>query len=290
MMQDGRSDIHNTPVIATSLHTDGAAFFLTAVETGRNKKTAAYCTSVAQDAITLAEEDYGCKVIGVVTDNEKKMDVMKTNLKEADPNLSVYGCSAYWLNLIGQDITPSQVISQVVEVNKYFRNHHVPGALLSEISGSVKPLLQAETRWNSQLRSIETFIRSRPFMMLIMSQNEELKETRIRNIFHSVGLFNEAKNLHTPLHPIPAASDKLQSDSATIADACETWIYLLYSTELEPYRAKEDKRFRQAVFRGNKLAPDHINSAQVILLECNAEFYSLPLPKALTHQSVIEKN
>ena len=170
MMQGGWSDIHNTPVIATSLHTEGAASQLLK----QGQKSAAYCTSVAQDATTLAEEDYGCKVIGVVTDNEKKMDVMKANLKEADPNLSVNGCSAHWLNLLGHDITPSQVISQVVEVNKYLRNHHVPGALLSEIPGSVKPQLPAETRWNSQLKCIETFIRNRPFMMLIVAQNEEL--------------------------------------------------------------------------------------------------------------------
>ena len=36
-------------------------------------------------------------------------------------------------NLLGQDITPAQVINQLVEINKYFRNHHIPGALLSEI-------------------------------------------------------------------------------------------------------------------------------------------------------------
>ena len=311
MMQDGWSDIHNAPVIATSLHSEGLAYFLLAVDTGTNKKTAAYCTSIAKDAMTLAQEEYGCKVIGIVTDNEKKMEVMKTSLKEADQNLSVYGCSAHWLNLLGQDITPSQVISQVVEVSKHFRNHHVPGTLLNEISGSVKPQLPAETRCNSQLKCIETFIRNRPFMMLIVAQNEELIETRIQKILHNVGLFNEVKNLHTQLHPISAALDKLQSDSATIADACETWLDLLQSTELEPYCETVDKRFRQAmtpthylanllhpVFRGKKLDSDHINSAQEMMLEQNADVVpellsfmsnSITLPKALTHQSVIEK-
>ena len=100
---------------------------------------------------------------------EKKMEVMKQNLKEADPDLTVYGCSAHWLYLLGQDITPSQVINQVVEVNKYFRNHHVPGALLSEMSGSVKPQFPNDKRWNSQLKCIETFIRNRPFMMIIVA-------------------------------------------------------------------------------------------------------------------------
>jgi tRNA A37 methylthiotransferase MiaB len=44
----------------------------------------------------------------------------------------------HWLNLLGQDITLAQVINQVVEINKYFRNHHIPGSLLSEISDSVR--------------------------------------------------------------------------------------------------------------------------------------------------------
>lgn len=75
----------------------------------------------------------------------------------------MYGCSSHWLNLLGQEITPPQVISQVVEVNKYFRNHHVPaGALLSEISVSVKPQLPGDTRWKSQLECIGTYLRNRP--------------------------------------------------------------------------------------------------------------------------------
>ena len=75
---------------------------------------------------------------GVVIDNEKKLVAMKQNLIETDPELTVYGCSAYWLNLLGQDVTPSQIISQVFEINKYFRNHHVPGVLLAEIPESTQ--------------------------------------------------------------------------------------------------------------------------------------------------------
>ena len=52
------------------------------------------------------------------------------------------------------------------------------------------------------------------------------------------------------------------------------------------------------VFRGKKLDSDHINSAQEMMLEQNADVVpellsfmsdSITLPKALTHQSVIEK-
>ena len=80
MVQDGWSDIHNTPIIANSLHTEGSAYFLSAVDTGTNKKTASYCMSTTQNAIKEANETYDCKVTGVVTDNQKKKEVMKQKL------------------------------------------------------------------------------------------------------------------------------------------------------------------------------------------------------------------
>ena len=47
MMQDGWSDVHNTPAIATTIHCKEKSFVLSAIETGANKKTASYCTTVA---------------------------------------------------------------------------------------------------------------------------------------------------------------------------------------------------------------------------------------------------
>lgn len=38
LIQDGWSDIHNTPVIASSLHCNGKSYFLSAVDTGNNKQ------------------------------------------------------------------------------------------------------------------------------------------------------------------------------------------------------------------------------------------------------------
>jgi len=67
---------------------------------------------------------YGCKVRSIVTDNEKKMGKMKRMLQEDDDQLIVYGCSSHWLNLLGQQVTPSQIMKHIVEVQKYFRNHH----------------------------------------------------------------------------------------------------------------------------------------------------------------------
>ena len=132
LVQDGWSDIHNSPVIASSIHTSDKSYFLSAVETGSNKKTSAYCASLAKTSMGEASATFECNVTAVVTDNEKKMDVVRKQLKDDMPDLTVYGCSSHIMNLLGQDLTPNAIISQIVEVNKYFRNHHVPGALLAE--------------------------------------------------------------------------------------------------------------------------------------------------------------
>lgn len=44
LVQDGWSDIHNTPVIASSIHCDidGSSYFLSAVNTGTKKCTILY--------------------------------------------------------------------------------------------------------------------------------------------------------------------------------------------------------------------------------------------------------
>lgn len=272
-------------MIASSLQCEGTAYFLSAVDAGTNKKTAAYCTTVAQDAIDKANKQYQSIVTGVVTDNEKKMVAMKQNLVESNPDLTVHGCSAHWLHLLGQNTTPVQVINQVVEINKYFRNHHIQGALLSVIPESVKPQLPAETRWNSQLTCVDIYCRNKPFMLMIIAQNEDIIDSRIRNIIHNVGLYNEVKNLEQQLKPVSISLDKLLSDSSTIADACEVWLDLLQHPDLDPYQSNVNNRFKQAMtpahFLANALHPvDRGKSSNQTMFLLLKSYYSVPMQKS----------
>ena len=151
----------------------------------------------------------------------KKMELMRKKLKYKDSTLTVYGCSAHLLNLLGSKVTPQAIISQIVEVNKYFRNHHEAGALLSEIDNTVKPQIPNDTRWNTQLVCVRTFLKNRPAMIIIAAQNEDSIEQRIRSLIHNIGLANEARHFEKQLQPISEALNKLQSDSSSIADACD---------------------------------------------------------------------
>jgi len=47
LVQDGWSDIHNQPVIASCVHTGNKSYFVIAEDTTSNKKTASYCASLA---------------------------------------------------------------------------------------------------------------------------------------------------------------------------------------------------------------------------------------------------
>ena len=264
LIQDGWSDIHNSPVIAHCIHTGSKAYFLSSEETGAHKKTSDYCAELAKKSIAEAEEKYGCQVTAVVTDNEKKMLKMREMLHAEDESLIVYGCSSHWLNLVGQDITPNQVVNQIVEINKYFRNHHAAGSLLDEKQGSVKPQLPGDTRWNSQLDCIQTYLTNRPLMVLIVAEQDDphsVIDARIVKLINNVGLLNEAKSLHAQLQPVANALDRLQSDNATIADACEEWLSLLRADALKPHLTTVMKRFREAVtdnhFLANLLHPKY---------------------------------
>lgn len=57
--------------------------------------------------------------------------LLETHYKEVDARghnlgLLVYGCAAHYLNLVEKEVTPRTVLSHLVEVAKYFRNHHQP--------------------------------------------------------------------------------------------------------------------------------------------------------------------
>ncbi|KAI6658327.1 hypothetical protein LOD99_15596 [Oopsacas minuta] len=73
LVQDGWSDIHNSPVISHCVHSGEISYFLISVDAGSNKKIATYCTSLAIEASKEVTDKFGCKVVAVVIDNEQKM-------------------------------------------------------------------------------------------------------------------------------------------------------------------------------------------------------------------------
>ena len=288
------------------------SYFLNAVDTGANNKNASYCATLFLKYKTQAEEEFKCRTVGIVTDNEKKIESMRRKIIEFDNTLVTCGCSSHLLNVLGQDITPPNIMSQVNEVSKYFRNHHTPGTLLSEFSnqGALKPQTSGAKRWNSQLQCIRIFNKNRPFYLMFNAQHEEVIETRIVNIMNNIGLSNQAKYLQDQLEPISIALNTLQSDSSSFADACHSWLKLTKDELLHPYKGIVHDRFNQAMtpyhflafcshpkFRGKGLDDEHLESVHQLIPSrwqgvlgdlCSLQAETHPFPSYMFKDSFFE--
>lgn len=247
LVEDGWSNVHNDPVTATCVHVNGKSFFVKATDNGAAKKTAQYCKDQCSETMAEIEQKYECKVRSIVTDNEKKMQKMKTLLQQDDDQLIVYGCSSHWLNLLGQELTPSTIMKHVVEVQKYFRNHHQPSGWLKEVSEAVKPQIPGDTRWNSQLTCIDTFIRNHAGYTHVTNSHEEEIDKNIVKVIRDYNLLKQAKDLSKQLKPVADALDRLQGDKVSIADACDAWLDLLSDANLEAHRQAVIARFQLAI-------------------------------------------
>lgn len=251
LMQDGWSDIHNSPVIATSVHTGTRSFFISSLETGANTKDAAYCTKVASDAFHTIKDEYNANVVAIVTDNENKMKAMRRQLQELHKDVIAYGCSSHYFNLLGQDMTVAAIVANVVEVQKYFRNHHTPNALLSAQPGSVKPQLPCQTRWNSQITCLKTYITNRPFMSVICNGDNEISPNIVA-LVNNQNLYQQVKDQIVLLEPVAKALDRSQADDCSIGESCHEWLTIrkiaTESNDITASMKKQiNKRFREAV-------------------------------------------
>lgn len=75
--QDGWSNVHNEPIIATTIHCEGTLYPLASTYTGTEKKTADYCVNLLKTTITSAENNYCATVVGFVSDSEPKMKALR---------------------------------------------------------------------------------------------------------------------------------------------------------------------------------------------------------------------
>ena len=154
LQQDGWSSSQNHPIVAHSATCGRKNYFLQAITTGTNTKSADYCQKLFEQELIRVENEFQAKVIGCVTDNCNAMKLMRANLVTKYQDLYVYGCNSHLLNLVGQSFTPTQLKGRVVKVQSYFRNTHFASASLLEKRGR-RPVMPGDTRWNSQIDCFE---------------------------------------------------------------------------------------------------------------------------------------
>lgn len=284
LVQDGWSNIKNDPIIATSIHTGQGSFLLNAKDCESNQKTAKYCAECAKESITMCEEKFGKKVFAVCTDSESKMVKMRQLLTDDLPDLLTYGCSAHYLNLLEVEVTPQTIIKHIVEVHKFFRNHHQPHGWLREKGGRM-PQLPNSTRWNSQQECVSTFIENYSKYVEIITEHLREIPANIAKILDNVTIYRDAVHLLRQLTEVSRVLDLLQADSTNIAQAVELWLDLAENPDLEPYKDAITRRMNQALqpfhflanlldprFKGRRMSAKQEEAAENWLIETHPEW------------------
>ncbi|XP_073413022.1 uncharacterized protein [Dendrobates tinctorius] len=157
MSLDGWSNIHNDPIICTCVTTeDGETYLTDTIDTSGNSHTAEYLLEIAKNSIHQCQEQFGCKVRSLVTDNASNVAKMRAELAQDDTNVITYGCSAHLLHLLAKDLHILGVKEHVVEIVKYFRNNHFAHATYKEMGG-LKLVLPQDVRWNTLADCLELF-------------------------------------------------------------------------------------------------------------------------------------
>ncbi|RXG56973.1 hypothetical protein Avbf_14795 [Armadillidium vulgare] len=189
MIQDGWSNVHNHPVIATCLHLttsgDGGkkSIFAGSIDTGAEKKTANYISDLAIKQIGQFEDIQmqGCSLhFGQRKQNEADKTTSRDPLQRGGRKRAQFRPSSGWVRE----------------------------------KGGKKPQLPNDTRWNSQCACVDTFIQN--FQLYIEIRNKHSAEiaNNIAAIIDNVAIHREAMNLQNQLNIVASALDRLQSDFA----------------------------------------------------------------------------
>lgn len=139
------------------------------------------------------------------------MEALRRKLSDlSDGKILTYGCAGNLLNLVERAVTPNSVIKHVVEVQKFFRNHHRAHGLLRKKNGK-KPQLPNDTRWNSQLDCLFSF--NENFSKYREIAREDIEETavprEIRNKLNGA-IYQNSLDMYEQLKVVGNSLDKVR--------------------------------------------------------------------------------
>lgn len=189
-----------------------------AICTRMNKKDNVYCQELLEKQIIEITTVYHGKVVGVVTDNESKMELMRTNLQKKYPHLYVYGCNSHLLNLVGVKLTPAELKDRIVKVQSYFRSHTFEGQALKAMSG-LRPVLPGDTRWNSQMDCFENYQKNHTKYLDISRMRDASIDTDIMETLVDSTIYDDLTVVLEVLKPIAVALDRVSFNKFAGTDA-----------------------------------------------------------------------
>ena len=288
MELDGWSNRRNEPVICSSITTyDGDTFLTSTIDTQDERHTGENLEAIAESAIKHAEEVLGCHIDSVVTDNAANMKKCRGLLEESHEVIT-YPCGAHVCNSLAKEVDNDMVKSDIVDITKYFRNHHVPNALYKKHGGK-NLSLPNDTRWNSVNDCLQAYVDNWPVLVNVVEAHREKLDTAICDKVMDMNLKRQAVEYLSKMKPIAVGLDRLQADNCHLADALVIWKDLAERFEDMPLAdcKKLDSRMAIALTPAHFLAylldPRFLNSTLLTPEEVNMamDFASEHSPSAL---------
>ena len=186
---------------------------------------------------------------------------------------------------MGADITDSALLKRVEDILRPFRKQHTPSALLREYQDSVRPQLSNDTRWNSQLDCMDSYIKNRTFMIDIIQKHPQAIDNKVQRAIMDNTLFRKVVDMTNMLRPISIALLRAQADSTSLADGYDIMLKLVSDPVLQPQLSKIKKRRAQAIqpchmvaymlhpkYSGQGMDSEDVESARAWLAEISQEY------------------
>ena len=97
-----------------------------------------------------------------------------------------------------------------------------------------------DTKWNSQLTCVETYIRNHPGYTCVANLHEDDMAKNTIKLIRDYNLLKHAKDFMKQLKPD-------QGDDVSIADACDSWLDQQYDVNLHPHLRAVNTRYKVAI-------------------------------------------
>lgn len=205
VMQDGWTSPQHEAVIAHSVSCNDKVYFIDAISAEEEKKSAKNCKQWLESCINKISEQFGATTVACITDNCNTMEATRSLLKKDLPNILTYGCNSHLFNLTGKKRTPEDLKIQIVQVQKYFRNHDFASACLKKLNG-LRPVVPGDTRWNSQLDCFRCYVANQAKYLEISRKDEKIP-AEIKSTLENPKTFENLTSALAVLEPIGKSLD-----------------------------------------------------------------------------------
>ena len=241
---DGWSTLTNEPVLGVSFYHCGKCYLVNTMSTIGESHTTEYLVQVTREQMEHVRKEFEVNVTSVVTDNAANMNAMRRELAL----VHTYGCHSHIANLLSKDILCQKdikpIMTKIITVLKWVRNTHACSADLVE-NNMTRPPLPCETRWNSNIDTIEYFQKN--WLMLAEIANKHLKNTdMVFRHMEEVSLKRSAEDILQFMKSVGVTLDNLQKNSCTLSETFKLWKNVAGQAPIQ-YASAVAKRVQQAI-------------------------------------------